>query len=160
MKEWNQSKEKNILGFCASSPPRSLLEKWRGQWGVQQTTAKLANLSLMFAALSSAEFQGNGFSAAEHKRVSPEKTFHFGTKLFEVFCDNGKALGTHDRGLPCCQKLKNSKMLWFGPAQKVFFVLFSTWQERICQHVAKKIALAWSLGKNEPDHWNGCEIVS
>lgn len=65
----------------------------------------------MFAALSSAEFQGNGFSAAEHKRVSPEKTFHFGTKLFEVFCDKGKALGTHDRGLPCCQKLKNSKML-------------------------------------------------
>lgn len=43
---------------------------------------KLANLSLMFAALSSAEFQGNGFSAAEHRRVSVEKTFHFGTKLF------------------------------------------------------------------------------
>jgi len=54
----------------------------------------------MFAALSSAEFQGNGFSAAEHKTVTVEKTFHFGTKLFEVFCDNSKTSCTHENRAP------------------------------------------------------------
>lgn len=41
-------------------------------------------------------------------------------------------------------------MIWTGT--EVFFCFVFYLQERICQHVAKKIALAWSLGKNEPDH--------
>ena len=127
-------KRREYIGFVRiySSPPRSLLEKWRGQWGVQQTTAKLANLSLMFAALSCAEFQGNGFSAVEHKRVSVEKTFHFWTKLFELFYDNGKASCAHDnRALVLLATWRRIRRCYDLDMHRSF-CLFSTWQERIC----------------------------
>lgn len=152
-------KRREYIGFprILSSSPRCFLEKWRGQWGVQQTTAKLANLPFMFAALSSAEFQGNGFSVAEHKRVSAEKKlllcnntfwdFLWQQQIFMGPWQLGSCAASNFEGIwRCCDLDMHGS-----------FCLLSIWQVRICPTRCQEKCSTSNLGKNEPDQ---CEIVS
>lgn len=149
-----------------SSPPRSLLEKWRGQRGVQQTTAKLANLSLMFVSLSSAEFQGNGFSAAEQKRVSIEKNLLLWNKTFWGFLWQWQG-STRPRQQGSCvvSNLRRTRRCYDLDTHKNF-CLFSAWQERLCLTLGQEMCSSmefeeewtWSqklLWNCKPDQ-NGC----
>lgn len=159
MKEWNQSKEENILGFHAFSP---LLQG--ACWKMKRTVRSPANYSKVSESIinvcSTFIYRISGkwiLSSWAQESKCRKKPSPLEQNFWRFSVTIARLCVPVTTGLLCCQQLKKLKMLWSGHAQKC---LFSAWQEKICLTHCRKSALPWVLWKNEPDHWNSCETVN